>query len=249
MSENRGTWIAALIVGVAFVAGSAIVAGALSRGSTEIRAGLDEVKGAVADTKTALLAGAQPAAAPQPARRRGPDPDKRYEVAVNGSPTLGPDTAKIKIIEFSDFQCPFCKRVGPTLQQVKKEYGDKVQIVWKHMPLSFHAKAPAAHKASWAAHKQGKFWEMHDKIFENQREMSDAKYVEWAGELGLDVEKFKTDAASPEAQAVLDEDVKTASSVQVTGTPAFFVNGRFLSGAQPFDAFKRLIDQGLQQDS
>jgi protein-disulfide isomerase len=242
--------IAAVIVAVGFVAGGALVARGLSGVSTQMdraAASLDEIKTALADAKSALqnVARAQPA--PQPARRRGPDPNKRYTVDTNGAPALGPATAKVKIIEFSDFQCPFCSRVGPTLKQVKQEYGDKVQVVWKHMPLSFHSKAPAAHKAAEAAHRQGKFWEMHDKIFGNQRAMSPAKYEEYATELGLDLEKFKQDAASAEVQKRLDDDMKAAASVGVSGTPAFFINGRYLSGAQPLPAFKQIIDEELKQ--
>jgi predicted DsbA family dithiol-disulfide isomerase len=116
------------------------------------------------------------------------------------------------------------------------------------MPLSFHAKAPAAHRATVAAGKQGKFWEMHDKIFENQRQISEENYVKWAGEIGLDVEKFKKDVADPATQKVLDADVKDAGAVGVSGTPAFFINGRYLSGAQPYDAFKRLIDEALKKE-
>ena len=250
-NSSRMQLVAAVIVAVGFVAGGALVARGLSGVSTEVNraaTNLQEIKTALADAKSALqnVARAQPA--PQPARRRGPDPNKRYTVDTNGAPKLGPDTAKIQIVEFSDFQCPFCKRVGPTLKQVRQEYGDQVQIVWKHMPLSFHPKAPAAHKAAEAAHRQGKFWEMHDKIFENQREMSPAKYEEYAQELGLNVEQFKADAASPEVQKRLDQDLKAAASVGVSGTPAFFVNGRYLSGAQPFPAFKKLIDQELNGD-
>jgi protein-disulfide isomerase len=122
-----------------------------------------------------------------------------------------------------------------------------VAIVWKNMPLSFHKKADAAHAAAEAAHLQGKFWEMHDKIFAEQRAMSPEKYQQWAQEIGLDVEKFKKDLASPEVKKRIDTDKRDAASLGVTGTPAFFVNGRYLSGAQPFDAFKRLIDEALKK--
>jgi protein-disulfide isomerase len=117
--------------------------------------------------------------------------------------------------------------------------------VFKHLPLSIHPKAPAAHAASEAAHRQGKFWEMHDKIFANQAAMSPEQYEKYAQEIGLDLEQFKRDVVSSEVKARVDADVKEAGSLGVTGTPAFFVNGRFLSGAQPFAAFKTLIDEEL----
>ena len=117
--------------------------------------------------------------------------------------------------------------------------------MFKHMPLSIHAKAPAAHAAAEAAYRQGKFWEMHDKIFEDQRGMSPEKYLEYAAELSLDIEQFKRDIVSAEVKSRIDADVKDAQKLGATGTPAFFVNGRFLSGAKPFEAFKEIIDKEL----
>ncbi len=114
--------------------------------------------------------------------------------------------------------------------------------MFKHMPLSIHAKAAAAHAAAEAAYRQGKFWEMHDKIFEKQREMSPEKYLEYAAELSLDVEQFKKDITSKEVKSRIAADTKEAQKVGATGTPAFFVNGLFLSGAKPFEAFKEVID-------
>jgi protein-disulfide isomerase len=110
-----------------------------------------------------------------------------------------------------------------------------------------HKKAPVAHAASEAAHRQGQFWEMHDLIFANQRELTTEKYIEYAGQLGLDVERFKKDLVSPEIKEKVDSDAREAAGLGVTGTPGFFVNGRFLSGAKPFEAFKTLIDEELEQ--
>ncbi len=117
--------------------------------------------------------------------------------------------------------------------------------MFKHMPLSIHPKAAAAHAAAEAAYRQDKFWEMHDKIFEKQREMSPEKYLEYAAEIGLDIEQFKKDIESPEVKARIDQDTKDASTVGATGTPAFYINGLFLSGAKPFHAFKEVIDKEL----
>jgi len=122
-----------------------------------------------------------------------------------------------------------------------------VQIVFKHMPLSMHSKAMDAHLAAEAANQQGKFWEMHDLIFEFQREMSPAKYLEHAGKIGLDVDRFKKDLVSKKVKARIDLDLAAAAKLGVTGTPAFFVNGRYLSGAQPFNSFKTLIDAELEK--
>ena len=122
-----------------------------------------------------------------------------------------------------------------------------MQIVWKHLPLAMHKQAPAAHAAAEAAHRQGKFWEMHDLIFDNQRELTVEKFYEYAAQLGLDVDRFKKDFVSREVKKRIDEDSKEAAALGVTGTPGFFINGRFLSGAKPFEEFKTLIDQELAQ--
>ena len=120
-----------------------------------------------------------------------------------------------------------------------------MKIVFKHLPLAMHKNAKSAAVATEAAYAQGKFWEMHDLIFQNQRQLSPEKYYELAGTLGLDVDKFKKDFASAEINKTVETDSKEAASLGVTGTPAFFINGRFLSGAKPFEAFKEVIDQEL----
>ena len=120
-----------------------------------------------------------------------------------------------------------------------------MRIVFKHQVLATHVRAPAAHAAAEAAHRQGKFWEMHDKIFENQREMSPEKYEEYAVEIGLDLEQFKREVASPEVKARIDADTREAAKVGNRGTPGFFINGRVLKGAKPYPAFKEIIDEEL----
>ena len=120
-----------------------------------------------------------------------------------------------------------------------------MRIVFKHQVLATHPKAPAAHAAAEAAHRQGKFWEMHDLIFANQREMSSEKYEEYANEIGLDVEQFKQDLASKDVKDRIDADTREAAKVGNRGTPGFFINGRLLRGAKPFDAFKAIIDEEL----
>jgi protein-disulfide isomerase len=235
----------AVIVGVAVFAGSMALTRSLDRMTQQLDRStgrLDEIRDAVADAKDAL-SNLQVAAAP--GGRKGLDPNKRYSVETKGSPAIGPETAPVTIVEFSDFQCPFCGRVGPTLKKIKEEYGDQVRIVFKHQPLDFHAKAPAAHAAAEAAHRQGKFWEMHDKIFAEQAQMSPEKYVEYATELELDLEQFQKDVASADVKKKVDADKKEAAKLGSTGTPGFFINGLNLRGAKPFEAFKEIIDKEL----
>jgi len=120
-----------------------------------------------------------------------------------------------------------------------------VRIVWKHLPLAMHKNAPLAHAASQAAHKQGKFWEMHDLIFANQKQLSAEKFIEHARQLNLDVARFEKDMLSPEIKREVDRDAAEAAKMGITGTPGFFINGRFLRGAKPFADFKTLIDEEL----
>ena len=132
------------------------------------------------------------------------------------------------------------------MNQIQDEYGDSVKVVFKHLPLTrIHPNAMGAHVAAEAAHKQGKFWEMHDLIFANQRELDAEKFFEHAATLGLDVDRFKTDYASAAVKSRVDSDSKEAAGFGVTGTPGFFINGRFLSGAKPFEDFKKMIDEEL----
>jgi protein-disulfide isomerase len=124
-------------------------------------------------------------------------------------------------------------------------YGENVRIVWKHLPLDFHQKAPLAHLASVAAHEQGKFWEFHDKVFGNQQKLDRAQYVEYARQLGMDVKRFEAALDSARGKPAIDADKNEAAGIGVTGTPAFFVNGRYLSGAKPFKDFAQVINAEL----
>lgn len=232
-----------IILGATLLGFAILASGFLVKTSIDgATARLQDVKQAIADAPRAAAA---PSARPE--RPRIPDPERVYEVSIGDSPVRGPADAEITIVEFSDFECPFCRRVTPTLAQIQEEYGDQVKIAFKHLPLSMHRRARPAHLASEAAHRQGKFWEMHDKIFANPRDLSEEAYLRYAEEIGLDVARFKLDMASKSVADAVDADVRIASSLGVTGTPGFFVNGRFLRGAQPYEAFKRLIDQELEK--
>ena len=177
-----------------------------------------------------------------------PDPAANYAVpTADNRPTAGPEDALVTIVEFSDFQCPFCSRVNETVNKIKAEYPDKVRIVFRQLPLPFHKEAKPAAKASLAAHKQGKFWEMHDKLFANQKELTEDNFAKWAGEIGLDVAQFKKDYAAADLDKMVDEDLKAAGDWGARGTPAFFVNGRFVSGAQPFENFDKVIQEELKK--
>jgi protein-disulfide isomerase len=166
------------------------------------------------------------------------------------TPVKGNANAKVTITVFSDFQCPFCSRVEPTLAQIAKEYGDKVKFVWRNMPLPFHENAPGAAEAAHEAFAQkgnAGFWAMHDKLFENQKALTRPDLDKYAQELGLDMGKFKAAMDSHKHKSVVDADIAVSKQVGVNGTPAFTINGYFLSGAQPYEKFDKLVKTALAE--
>lgn len=171
--------------------------------------------------------------------------DKVNSISVDGSPSLGNAPAKISIVEFSEFQCPFCSRVGPGLKEVKKIYGDDVSITFKHFPLNFHKEAFGAAVASMAAHQQGKFWEYHDVLFNNQKALFPADLELYAQQIGLDMEKFKQDINSEALKAKVNKDMAEGSRIGVNGTPSVFINGRKFSppGGYSAESFQQAIDK------
>jgi predicted DsbA family dithiol-disulfide isomerase len=169
----------------------------------------------------------------------------RYTVADAGRPAKGPAGAPIQIVEFSDFECPFCLRAFPTVDQVLKTYGNRVRLVYRHYPLPNHPHARPAAEASACAAEQGKFWEYHDRLFGSPGRLGPDELKQHAAELGLDTAKFNTCVDTHKFQKDVDEDIAAADAVGVTGTPAFFINGRSISGAMPFETFKQMIDEEL----
>ena len=173
-----------------------------------------------------------------------PDPAVNYAVPADGRPAFGPADALVTIIEYSDFQCPFCSRVNPTMKQIKETYPKDVRIVFRQLPLSFHDRARPAAKAALAAAQQGKFWEMHDLLFTNQKALDDKSLETYASQIpGINLDQWKKDLADPKLETMVKEDETIAAKFGANGTPAFFVNGRFLSGAQPFEEFDKLIKE------
>jgi protein-disulfide isomerase len=175
------------------------------------------------------------------------------KIPIGESPVRGPENAPVTIVEFSDFQCPFCSKGEDRLKKVRENYPDKVRVVFKHYPLPFHKQAKAASRAAMAAGEQGKFWEMHDKLFENQKKFAEGKMKDltasWAKEIGLDVEKFKKayENNKEEYLSQIDKDMKLGKELGVRGTPHFLINGEALSGAQPYSKFESVIEDKLDQ--
>ena len=180
------------------------------------------------------------------ARTQGGTWDKVYDVKTATAPVKGAETAPVTIVEFAEFQCPFCLRVRPTLAQIENTYKDRVRFVWKHLPLvTIHSHAMDAAIAAEAARNQGKFWEYHELLFANQTHLEPENLRKYAQEVGLDLARFDQDRQNPELKKKIDEDMSQAMALGVTATPTFFINGRLVSGAMPFETFSTIIDEEL----
>ncbi len=172
----------------------------------------------------------------------------RLEVAAVDAPSKGAADPKITLIEFSDFECPFCGRVNPSLAQVMETYGDSVQVVFRQFPLeSIHPNARKAAEAALCAEEQGKFWEMHDLLFAEQKELGVDQLKDKAVRLELDTEAFNACLDSGRKTEIVDRDLQAGSAVGVTGTPAMFINGRPLVGAVSFEDLAKVIDDELER--
>jgi protein-disulfide isomerase len=186
------------------------------------------------------VVGAQPTAGPAPTV--GP-----VDVSVDNDPAEGSADAKVTVIEFSDFQCPYCARFqADTLPQIMQNYGDKIRFVYRDFPLtSLHQYALKAAEASECANEQGKYWDYHNLLFQNQSALDDASLKNYAATLQLDTATFNQCLDSDKYMSEVQKDYQDGIAAGVQGTPAFFINGMLVSGAQPYTVFKAAIDQAL----
>jgi protein-disulfide isomerase len=201
------------------------------------------------DTKkvagTAVNSNTNTAAAPTDPAAAAPRTNVDVKVASTDH-IRGNKNAKVTLVVFSDFQCPYCEKFNPTVDQVLKDYKDKVRVVFKHYPLTtMHPQAQKAAEASECAGEQSKFWEMHDKLFANQSTLSVDNFKAWAKELKLNTSKFNDCLDNGKMAGKVSADQQQATTAGVSGTPTSFVNGSEVSGAQSFDFIKGLIDQAL----
>lgn len=165
--------------------------------------------------------------------------------AGDNDASMGPKDAKVTIIEFSDFQCPYCQKAEETVKEVLQNYGDKIRLVYKHFPIQGHKNAEKAAEAAECAKDQGKFWEMHDLMFENQSKLEIADLKKYALDLNLNSSEFDNCLDSGKYTGKVQNDMDVGISYGVSGTPAFFINGQFLNGAQPVEKFREIIDAEL----
>ena len=193
------------------------------------------------------VAAGQPIAAPSPSQGQ-PQLPARQNIDLDDDPVLGDKNAPVTIVSFEDYQCPFCGRAfQQTFPLIKKDYIDtgKVKYVYRDFPLSFHPNAEPAAEASECAHEQGKFWQFHDEIFNNQESLGKDFYISTAKKLGLNVDKFTQCIDTGKYKQEVQNDFAYGSQVGVSGTPTFFINGIQLVGAQPYQAFQQVIEAEL----
>ncbi|MGH9253394.1 MAG: thioredoxin domain-containing protein [Vicinamibacterales bacterium] len=187
-------------------------------------------------------------------RKAGPRVDMRIDAprhtvdVAPDDPVLGSANAPVTLIEFSDFQCPFCQRVMPTLKQLRETYGDRVRIVWKDFPLtSIHPQAFKAAEAGQCAREQGKFWEYHDRLFANQQTLEPDFLKKHAVDTGLDAAKFNTCLDTAKYAERVQAQMGVGNQLGVSSTPSVFINGRMVNGAQPYETFTAIIDDELER--
>jgi protein-disulfide isomerase len=172
----------------------------------------------------------------------------RFSVSAPGRPVKGPASAPVALVLFSDFQCPYCREMSETLKEVAKNYDKKVRLVFRQMPLtSIHPFAQKAAEASLCAAVQGRFWEMHDLLFEDQENLGEKDLKQRAGKLGLDTTAFNKCLDAKRFAEQVREDVRAGAAAGVDGTPALFVNGRYLNGNRPYEDIAELIDEELNK--
>ncbi|MCF0220813.1 MAG: thioredoxin domain-containing protein [Fibrobacter sp.] len=161
------------------------------------------------------------------AKKEMEDANRVWDIPVDDSPVFGAKNPKLTIVEFTEFQCPYCSRIAPTVKELMDKYPNDIKFVYKHFPLSFHANARSAAASSIAAHKQGKFWEYRYALAPYSNRLSDSIYVEVAKSVGLDIEKFNKDRVLDEAmEARIQKDFDLGAKVGVQGTPNFYINGK-----------------------
>jgi protein-disulfide isomerase len=182
---------------------------------------------------------------------QGPQRPKLLEdpvtIPIAGSPVRGTAGAALTLVEFSDFQCPYCSIAVAKLDAVLKAYAGRIKLVFKQFPLETHSQAAFAATAAIAAHQQGKFWPMHDALFAHRRELSRPSVLALAGSAGLDMKRFEADLDSPETNKAVARDVEDGDRAGVEGTPSVFINGRKYNGALDLPAIRKVIDEELKK--
>lgn len=173
------------------------------------------------------------------------EPPRTDVTVAADDPARGPSGAPVEIVEFSDFQCPFCARATPTIDRIMADYGDRVRLVYRDYPLPNHSNARAAAEAAQCANDQGKFWPYHDVLFANQSRLAVDQLKQYSTDLALNTPQFVACLDGGKYRDEVEQDLKEGGTFGVSATPTFFINGRMLAGALPYEAFRRIIDEEL----
>jgi protein-disulfide isomerase len=198
--------------------------------------GVQELRKQLADAK-----------ARKPATTKAPEPDKRYAIVPGDRPSLGPKDAPVVVVEFVDFQCPYCRKAWQeSLVPLRQRFPKDVRLAIVHLPLEIHTAARGAAEAAVAAGRQGKFWDFHDRLFSREGSLGRSVFVEIAREIGLDVDRFQKDLDNPEVAEIVAKDVQLARRVGVRATPGFFINGKFYPGFQQSKAMAAIVEKELE---
>ncbi|MDP6943119.1 MAG: thioredoxin domain-containing protein [Myxococcota bacterium] len=215
----------------------------------DLHAALAEAHATKTYVDSVILGGTPPDPPPPPPRKKTaprPDPNIQHVIEIHpDDPFMGPADAAVVLVEFSDFQCPFCKRLSPTLKALVEAYPKDLKLVFKQQPLPFHEQARPAAMAALAAHAQGKFWAYHDLLFEDIRALGPKRFERYARELNLNMKAFRRFVSDGAGEAHIARDQTLAAQIGARGTPTSYVNGYIITGAQPIEAFKALIDREL----
>jgi protein-disulfide isomerase len=171
---------------------------------------------------------------------------KRYNITIAGNPSQGPENAPITIVEFSDYQCPYCVRwYNEVYKRLLDTYKDKIRFVYRDFPLEFHPEAQPAAEAANCAGEQNAYWQYHDALFNEKYPLGSAAYSQYASDLGLNTDQFQKCISEHRYAEEITADMKFAYSVSVSSTPTFFINGLAVVGAQPYEVFQQIIDKEL----
>ncbi|MFH2105577.1 MAG: thioredoxin domain-containing protein [Parcubacteria group bacterium] len=225
--KNNTFWVpVAIILAGAIIAGSVIYSGKVD------------------NSDDASLTGSAEEALPEPPAPPEPGTEE-FEVSIDDDAVKGNKDSKVQIVEFSDYECPYCARNAETIKKIAEEYGDKVAIVFRDFPLDFHDNAQKAAEAAECAGEQGKYWEFHDELFANQDSLEVEDLKGYAKKLGLKTATFDKCLDSDQQKEEVENDMADGQAVEVTGTPATFINGRKISGAYPYEDFAKIIDEEL----
>ena len=230
---------ASIVFGAALAVVVGLGPGCVGRGEGPVEAPAGEGAGAA---EAARLPGFDVSAE---SVQHGDVPYERFFVEVGDAPVRGPADAPVTLIAFSDFECPFCERGHKTVQQLEHEYGDRLRVAYKAFPLDFHSNALVAALVAKSAQEQGKFWEFHDKLF-LQKGIDMPRLASYGREVGLDMNRVQGDLEALKWGSAIQRDMRQGRKLGVTGTPAYFINGRYLSGAKPIEVLREMIDKELE---